>query len=332
MTVKTFIILVTAVVSLCTINCSDVPHENPLDPLSPGYRPVSTVVGQVLVRSQFNTPVSHSVVSLSGTLYSTSTDAEGIFRFTNISPGTYTLLVMHASFVSDSSGIQVTEGQSEDLYVYLNGLPVVEAAIVKTGKIDQYFPGPVFFAEFSGAVSDPNGVNDIDSVWLYVDTLRFPMNYSLAAKRFQATLYPDSLPSNNIEYLIGKQIFMMAQDQYGAVGKSSSIPVTRIINTEATPVSPNQDTTSAQPVFVWNRAQAEFNYTHTLSVYRINSGNPGLVYSKEGINSLDMQFTYPTVPNTDTRYLKPGNYFWVIAIVDEFGNFARSKEATFLVQ
>jgi len=43
-----------------------------------------------------------------------------------------------------------------------------------------------------------------------------------------------------------------------------------------------------------------------------------------------LQLRYPA--DSSGLTLLPGNYIWTISVVDDFGNYSRSKEASFVVQ
>jgi hypothetical protein len=61
----------------------------------------------------------------------------------------------------------------------------------------------------------------------------------------------------------------------------------------------------------------------------MDGGIPVPVWSIEGIDSFYEQFSYPV---GSAPVLTPGPYAWSISVVDEFGNYARSKESAFFVQ
>jgi hypothetical protein len=78
-------------------------------------RPVTvadTIDGRIWIdiAGHTNLSVTNATVSLEGTAYSTSTDADGNFQLTGIPPGTYTLVVEAPYMVTFSQEVTLTEG------------------------------------------------------------------------------------------------------------------------------------------------------------------------------------------------------------------------------
>ncbi|MCL5268319.1 MAG: hypothetical protein M1469_09485 [Bacteroidetes bacterium] len=315
-------------VTLCLIisGCApDAPHGNPLDPMSPNYSPTGVLTGKVLSLSPPYTGIPQALVTIEQTGEAQYTASDGSFKFSNAPSGNATIIVTKPSYLSDTLNIALQTGKTYDEEIHIDALPQVGNAGVVTSKIDQWWPGPVYSALVTANVVDPDGIGDIDSIYVQVDSLAFTMNYSLTDKDFQANIDATQLPNQDLQWLVGKELIVSAVDRAGAVGQSAGFYVSRIIEPEATPTFPTSlDTTTATPAFDWNPPSISYNYTYQLQVVSLAGGTQTVVWSMSGLSSSDVSYTYPgTLPS--------GTYFWTAAVVDDFGNSSRSKEASFVV-
>lgn len=315
-----------AVIVLAMGGCSlDAPHDNPLDPDSPQYTGEGNFAGRTLLSNSPSTGVPSVRIATIPSTVVILTDSLGSFQFPPVRAGSYDVVASKELFTSDTVRVTVVAGRQQAIAFSLNGFPEIGSTKILTRKIDQWWPNPAYFAEISAAVADPNGIADIDSVWLQVDSLLYTMAYSITDKTFQLTLTSYQLPSNNLEWLVGKPLSVRARDRAGASGVSAPFYVTRLIEQEAIPQYPKfQDTTSASPVFQWTPPDVRFVYTYSLNVVRVDAGTTVTIWTKDNIGNHLLSYGYPFV-------LTKGNYFWTIAIVDEYGNYARSKESSFVV-
>jgi hypothetical protein len=182
-------------------------------------------------------------------------------------------------------------------------------------------------------VTDPNSITELDSVWFGVDTLRFPLSYSVGTKKFITTIYKYQFPTNTIQWLVGKPLRIIARDTKNAIGISNDFFVTRVIENTATPIYPssfNNDTTGAAPVFKWLPPDVTFNFSYSLFLSRVDGGVLTQIWSTSGINSFFEEYAYTTTGSGSA--LTAGNYSWSVSVVDDFGNVARSKESSFVIK
>jgi hypothetical protein len=317
---------------LLATGCADAPRDNPLDPLSPEYSGEGTLSGTVSVRNQGTPVASAEVRVLEDSIFVTS-DSLGRYSFRHLSPGAATVVCTKENFSPDTQRVSLTSGGSGSLNFTLNGAPVTLSQNILTRKIDQYYPSPQYFVDVSADVSDPNGITDLDSVSFGVTSLLFPLVYDPTTKQFQARIFKYDLPTNTIEWLVGKPLHIVSKDRSGARNSSDPFYVSRVIETGATPVYPsslNNDTTNGTPLLKWTAPVVTFSYTYALSITRIDAGIPTPVWAVTNLNSQLDQYQYPGSAAADP--LTPGNYTWAVTVVDEFGNSSRSKESSFVVQ
>jgi hypothetical protein len=325
-------ILILVGATLILSDCADAPRENPLDPLSPHYQGNAAVTGKVYVLNQ-NTPVPQARITCLESGISVATDSNGDYQFSKIEAGSITLVCSKENFVPDTQTTILEAGSSRQIFFGLNGSPYVISQKILTRKIDQYYPSPQYFVEVDASVSDPNGITDVDSVWFAIDTLQYPMDYSPSAKLFQTIIFKYDFPTNTIQWLVGKSLTIHSRDRSKARSISSPFTITRIIENGAAPTSPtplNNDTTGSTPVLMWTPPAVTFSYTYTLAIARVDAGTETVVWTYNGLNFFFEQIQFPGDGSGQT--LPPGNYVWTISVVDEFGNYCRSKEASFVVK
>ncbi len=315
-----------ALCALTLTGCiSDVPHENPYDPLSANPKSGASLSGRIVLMDQPSVGVPGAVITTLPSRAVAVADSQGYFSFPDPPADINALVVARANFVTDTAEITLPVGAARTVTIPLNAMPTISSVSIITRKIDLWWPNPIYSASVTAAATDLNGVSDLDSLWVAVDSLSFGMTYSVTAKKFQAVINASELPSNTLEWLIGREVRVRARDKRNAVGISAPAYAARIIENEAAPVFPAlQDTASASPEFKWTPPSALFAFSYTISVVRLDAGTQTIVWTQDGIGAYLRTFQYPAA-------LQAGNYFWTIAVVDEYGNIAQSKESSFIV-
>ncbi len=312
--------------------CLDAPRENPLDPSSPNFQNSVSVSGQVTIRDQNNGVASATVLCVEQGV-SVTTDSNGTYAFRRLLSGTTTLIASKPGFVADTAKLQLNPGRSVTVPFALNGTPVVLADKITTHKYDQYFPSPAYTVDVTASVTDPNGITDVDSAWFAVDTLLYPMAFSVPTQQFQTTLAKSDFPTNTIDWLVGKSLKIRSSDRHGGVGWSDPFTVTRVIENTAVPTYPtslNGDTTGSTPLFKWNPPGVTFSFTYTLECLQVIAGTESLVWTLANLGATNLQQQFPG--DGSGQVLTQGNYVWRISVIDVFGNSSRSKEAAFVVR
>ena len=303
----------------------DAPHDNPLDPQSPHYTGTGSFSGKVALLNLPESGVAAVRISTIPSTVTIVTDSSGNFQFSEIPAGTYDIVASKNLFIPDTLHVSIGTGGRQTVVFAFNGYPEVVSVRILTRKIDQWYPNPAYFAEITADITDPNGIADLDSAWFSVDSILFPLTYSVTDKNFQLTITSYQLPSNNLEWLVGKPLTVIARDRENSSSISAPFYVTRTIEQEASPNSPAfQDTTSSSPLLLWTPPDVRFVYTYSLSIVRVDNGSEFVVWSQDNIGNHLLTYQYPSI-------LARGNYFWTIAVVDEYGNYARSKESSFVV-
>ena len=308
--------------------CADAPRDNPLDPLSPRYTGETMLSGSVLLKF-VGTPVPLARIQVLG--ISVTSDSMGRFVIQRLPAGSLTVVCTKENFDPDTQHVTLTAGQSQSVTFLVNGAPVVLSQNILTRKIDQYYPSAQYYVDVSASVTDPNGISDLDSVWFLAGTNLYAMAYDPSSKQFLARVFKYDIPTNTIEWLVGRPLHILSKDLSGALDTSTAFYVSRVIDEEATPQYPsslNNDTTGGAPLLKWLAPTVTFAFTYTLTISRVDAGVETVVWELPNLNSLLVQYQYPSTATP----LDPGDYTWSVTIVDEFGNLCRSKESSFVVQ
>ena len=325
--------IIMIVLAVMAAGCAgDAPHDNPLDPASPSYAQTGTLYGTITLTGT-SIGVSGATVTDLARRVSVKTDSLGHFNCGTLSAGDYRFMVEKTNCTSDTFGVTVVTGQTLNISRSLNAAPVVSFQQILTRKIDLYFPSPQYFVEVSARIADPNGGTDFDSAWFSFDTLKYPLLPVSGTDSFTVKIDKYKIPTNTIQYLVGKSLTIIARDDHGAVSVSTPFYVTRVIENEATPLSPSpftKDTVRVDSLsfmtFTWTPPSVTFNYSYDLTLSRVDAGVSTVVWTKSGIGSFSEEQAY------EGAALAPANYVWSITVVDEFGNYGRSKESAFVIK
>ncbi|MFZ1080677.1 MAG: carboxypeptidase-like regulatory domain-containing protein [Candidatus Kryptoniota bacterium] len=301
------------------------PHDNPIDPGSPNPKTDGALKGSVLSLGlpYSGIPNALVVIEQNGSAQYTATD--GSFSFSNAPPGNITLVITKALYMNDTVRIYLPVGGNLDTLIHIDALPQINNAQVVTSKIDQWLPGVVYSAVVSASITDLDGFQDVDTVYVRVDSLTFGMNY-IGGNNYQVNINADSLPNQDIQWLVGKQFIIFAIDHENGTGQSAGFYVTRIIEAEANPTSPiSLDATTSYPQFNWSPPTVSFDYNYQLQIYQVNSGTQTPVGSPISISSDSISYN-------DPDSLAVGQYSWTLTIIDNFDNSSTAKEQSFEVQ
>ncbi|HEX9652816.1 MAG TPA: hypothetical protein VGA99_03820, partial [bacterium] len=143
---------------------------------------------------------------------------------------------------------------------------------------------------------------------------------------FQTQILESQLPGRNLQEVLGRQIVIRAKDRAGFSNNSTPQFVVRIIDDVPITLSPQglETVATTNPTLQWQAVNQPYQFSYLVELYRVDFGINNLVWQSDAIEHTT---TETVVPDN----LAAGTYFWTIAIVDEFGNMSRSKEASFQV-
>ena len=320
------------VVALFIWGCFDgAPHSNPLDPRSDNFENAGAVTGTV---TEFYPPfggLEQVEIRLSPGGRVTNSDASGRFDFVGIEPGRYTIRAERSGFAPAADTIDVLLGEQTAVGLRMDGLPVIVEAQLRTFHLSRWWPPPQdqFWLDVSVQVTDPDGNEDIENVFLEIPA--FDLIKPLQLEQLGQSKYTTQLLENDIgfavEAIVGRDINIIARDLAGKESVLTGQRISRII--EETPVANDpiefNFASSNPPAFFWSHPPINYPYRYQVDVSRVDEGIPTLVQTIPDIPSDSLSIT-------GTDALPIGEYIWRVSIIDEFGNQSRSREAGFRIQ
>lgn len=177
-------------------------------------------------------------------------------------------------------------------------------------------------------INDPDGIDTVslfsDSVWLGNLTLRN------GGVEWGREFFERDLPGESVEAIIGHDLIIQTYDLNGFVSLSDSISMVRIIDLAPEVANTEEVIVSPTPLLIWEQYNVEFVFTYSLQIiYRSGSGVLTDYISISGI--YPDSTSYQITENLPVNLSNEDYYLWTIAVIDEFGNEARSKQAKFTV-
>lgn len=313
----------------------DAPHDNPLDPLSPGYRGESVVAGRVTgLYPPFDgrgglrvrvTPLDAPTAAER----SVTTAPDGFFRVDGLPVGTYAVRAEGDGVAAAFDTVAVAVGADASVNLRVDALPVVTTQSARTVHIERWVaPESVFRLEVEATATDPDRAADLVGAALVADGLGLRMALTETAPgRFAATLDAAALPGGRVQSLLGQALRIEAVDLAGNVGVGPPLALVRVI--EQTPLALRPQVNDAPPTpnpptLEWRPEDSlPFAFTYRVDVSFVDAADvPNLVYERDGIPSTVVAHTLPDA-------LPPGQYQWTVWVVDAAGNRSRSKPAGF---
>ncbi|MFQ6113787.1 MAG: carboxypeptidase regulatory-like domain-containing protein [bacterium] len=304
-------------------------RTNPLDPKSDNFKNVGSVTGQALTfYVPFNAIPDVEIRMEPGT-FVTKSDADGEFQFNNVPVGRRSISAQKEGFVTLVDSIDVQLGRSTSVQLHLDGLPIISSFSVISCHISRWWPqSDLFLLEVMAELQDLDGVNDIALVLFEIPDMNFldTLQVTQSSGVFTTRISESQLPEGNLQVVLGRELLIKAVDRAGCENSSQPKFLARIIEQEPRFESPAGDSLDvSKPLLKWIPIRLSFNFTYKVEVFRVNEGFSSIV---ESITNIDPSVSSITV----SEALPSGVYFWTVSVIDEFGNWSRSKEASFVIK
>lgn len=319
--------------ALVILGCiDDAPRINPLDPtLNPE---IQYQVSGKIEHLYSNAGINGALITLKPGFFITRSDMNGQFNISQkIEPGDYMLTVSASGFGSDS--LTFTAAADTFITAKLNALPNFQETLLITRQEALFTPPNRFYLDVSAVVSDADNLGDVAAVWIeipatgIVDTL-LPIS-SAGEQRFFKRLRASNLGLTALDQLIGKPIVFHAIDVNSSEAISNEQFMSRIIAETPQTLRPNAnvDTTDTTVPFhfTWAPALVSFPFTYEIDVF------PDVLVSVPPT----LQIT--DIPSDSTRRRYSGSeltsgeaYYWILYIIDEFGNRSQSLRTSLIIK
>ncbi|MDP8228311.1 MAG: hypothetical protein P9M15_02525 [Candidatus Electryoneaceae bacterium] len=196
-----------------------------------------------------------------------------------------------------------------------------------------------YYLSITAEIEDPDGV---DSVWVGMDELDQAESFNIGSLRpanrdstlWLIELEEDTLMARsgwNLEALVGHRLSLLWKNETGTHKYNNHFHLKRVIYPIPDVSSPDYDTTltTRTPIMEWQQFESDFNYTYSLKISHVSISNfETVIYQRLGIASdrttHQVEAQLPLV--NDPEFL-----YWIIEVVDDFGDIARSSEARFRI-
>jgi hypothetical protein len=256
-----------------------------------------------------------------------TTDSQGYFKLTNVPFGNGWLYFEADGYSRDSMFVEF-DNQREMIKhlnnIYLNSIPKLHDFKIYTSVENWYPDKRRYRMEVQVSISDDE--LDIDSVFLKCSDLNFSkaIRYNSSSRYYEGSYIQSDLNLTSMEEAIGKTFYIVVKDANNKSFTIGSSNIKRIINDIIDLDSPvNSITVNSLPTLKWIRLRPGFKLHYWVQVYT-NDVSPILMWDKDNVTEEEFQATVDSPLST-------GDYFWVVWCVDDFGNKARSRPATFSV-
>jgi hypothetical protein len=306
------------------ISGCEAPRNNPLDPDNPANK-YQYMLGEVKSVSIPYHPIMDVLVHWPDISISTTTDQSGQFSIELIDADAGWLQFIKKGYHPDSTYVSWQDSDQHFFEIFLNAHTVMENCEVFSVIENRY---PSLQTELMLIFFELCDVdNDIDSVFLDIPIIEQThlLPYNTTNKRYERTFSLYDFDITSLDQLTGHPLFISVTDIFNQTINLDISPINRVIRDEIIFIAPSgNEVTTANPNLSWELFTPGFSHTYSLEVFT-SEITPTRVWHEESLP--DSLFEY-TVDST----LIPGEYFWVIWAIDEFGNRTRSKPASFQVQ
>lgn len=309
----------------------DVPRDNPLDPLSGGFEDSGSVTGRTARYYPPYPAISGVRVRLEPLGLAVMSDSDGRFTFGDVPAGSYRLVAETDGFAPASDSVTVRAGRMSELtrLMRMDGLPEIAEVSLSSVHVSRWWPPPEdqYRLEVAVAVEDPDGVQDIESVWVEIPALSFvdTLTAGQVFGRYTASI-PASELQGGLHAALGHSVVVKARDFVGAEVASTPRTIARIIDDVPIAADPQglEAVDDPRPVLTWKLMLLPYPFTYRVDVVVDDPNVPRVVQTASGISPDSTSYRLESP-------LPEGTYYWVVWVVDAFGNRSRSKEAGFIV-
>ena len=316
--------------SFFMMGCLDhAPRNHPLDPLGEAYDNTGRIQGTITTQyAPFEGIPDVRITLTPGGIFNI-TDSEGSFLITDLEEGTYVLEASRQDYAGIIDTLQIQAGDVVPVSYPLNALPVVDSLRLASIAVSRWWPPPLDFRELEIEVSasDQDGVTDIVKVWFEVKALGYADSLDATGTNgvYRLRVREDNLPFPLASFQ-GLDHIVYLRDRSGLVNASSAATIHRIIEQTPQALRPTdlELISSDQIVLAWEPVLLNYPFTYRIDVIRVDNNLRNVYLSQAGISSEVLSQTIPA-PR------EPGEYFWTVSIVDQFGNQSRSREAGFQI-
>ncbi len=306
------------------ISCS-APHNNPLDPENPDSDLVR-LSGNVQSVSVPRQDLADVEIFWQNDDLAVRSDVNGDFLIDFLQPKDGWIFFEKEGYHRDSLQIAWQNRKEAVLEMFMNAEPALDALSVYSVVVNK-FP---FIQEFEfsirAVVSDPDA--DIESVsWAIPQfDVSGDLKFNVDQQLYEIDFDPADEGLGN-EEVVGYDFLLTVTDKSGRKNTAGTSQIARVIKEEVLLIEPvNSQIVNSTPTLSWQRFDPGFPFSYEIQLLEdIPEDLPELYREYKDIDASLNNFEIAEV-------IEPGNYFWTVWVIDEFGNRARSRAGSFQVQ
>jgi hypothetical protein len=310
---------------LLLLGC-DAPRENPVDPNNPDNK-FASLSGTVKTEGFPFVPIKEINVFWENENILVQTSSSGSYSISDIKKIDGWLYFNGNGYSSDSIFIQWNDRKKINNEIFLNSNPVLDSLEFYSIVENRFQVNQIYRVVVRAKISDFEGVNDIDSVFLQNESLNIntQLLFNSLTGFYERTLGLIDLNVSALEEVIGKDFLLVVDDLEGRSFNVASTIIKRVINSEIELISPINNAAVTFPFSLrWRRFTPGFNFNYQIEI-STNEIQPELVFRAENISPDSIAFLI-------TNEFAGQDFFWAIWAIDEFKNRSRSKPGSFQIQ
>jgi len=308
------------------ISGCDAPRENPVDPNNPDNK-FAELSGTVKTKGFPFIPIQNVNVFWENENVIVQTSAGGNYNIPDIKKDDGWLYFNSAGYSGDSVFIEWNERKKISSEIFLNSNPVLDSLEFYSIVENRFQVNQIYRIVVRARITDFEGVNDIDSVFLQNEELgvKSVLLFNSLTGFYERTLSPIDLQVTDLNELIGKDFSLVVNDLDRRTFTIANTFIKRVINEEIELISPINNAVVSIPFNLrWKRFTPGFNFNYEIEI-RTNDAERDLVFKAANVSSDSI--SYPIT----TQFIGQ-DFFWTIWAVDEFNNRSRSKPGSFELQ
>jgi hypothetical protein len=315
----------------------DAPRLNPLDPQNPDYQ-LAAIEGTVRTAAVPHQPIAGVKVFWKNENILVSTDASGNFLIDKLPQKKGLIYFEKEGYSKDSLEIDLVNQRSMRADGSLNSIPKLEDLVIYTSILNRYPDVQSDSLFVKAKISDPE--SDAASVYIRCTELSIDKKLTLNSSSgyYENRFSPGDLNLKSMDEGIGKNFQISVYDAAGKEFKVGFSTIKRTIRQDISFRSPaNLEIVKSPVKFVWGRFLPGFNFSYTFEIYT-NENSPVRKKQIQGISKEEVEIISNTADNISNAFnftmddLAPGQYFWVIWVIDDYQNRVRSRPASFVIQ
>lgn len=306
-------------------------RDNPYDPNSDLYSNKTQVSGTC--KTRILVPVNNAKISLfpltsETPSLQTFTNENGSYKLSDCPAESVLVIAEKDGSVTKDTFLSLVVYKAETLNFTLEGLP----KFLNTQVISYYCalsipPYDSTVLSIKCEINDDEGPGDIETVFATIDGLSDSLSLLFSPGNSYENLFREESLSDNLDNIIGRDIYVIVKDWDGNVVRSTPSQLIRAIRNPPDSLAPAEGViVSPHPVLAWHAPEYLFSHSFFCEIYYLPNHLPPVLYHHyENIPASEFSFSVPDS-------LIPGYHYWQIGVRDNYGNWAKSAEGVFEVR